>query len=65
MKGQVNMRTSLREITMKVKADKKFRFGNLYGLLNEETLKSCFSELRKNAVPGVDKVDYWEYQATL
>ena len=65
MKGQVNMRTSLREITMKAKADKKFRFGNLYGLLNEETLKSCFSELRKNAVPGVDKVDYWEYQATL
>ncbi len=65
MKGQVNMQTSLRGITMKAKADKKLRFGNLYGLLNEENLKSCFSELRKNAAPGADKVDYWEYRATL
>lgn len=65
MKGRVNMQTSLRKITMKAKADKKSRFGNLYGLLNEENLESCFSELRKNAAPGVDKVDYWEYRATL
>lgn len=65
MKGQGNMQTSLRGIIMKAKADKKSRFGNLYGLLNEANLLSCFRELRKNAVPGADKVDYWEYKATL
>lgn len=65
MKGQTNMQTSLRGISMKAKADKKSRFGNLYSLLNKENLESCFSELRKNAAPGADKVDYWEYQATL
>jgi len=64
-KGHANMQTSLRGIASRAKVHKKFKFGNLYSLLNEENLKSCFYELKKDAAPGVDKIDYYEYRNNL
>ena len=64
-KGQENMQTSLRGIASRAKVHKKFKFGNLYSLLNEENLKSCFYELKRDAAPGVDKIDYYEYLENL
>ena len=59
------MQTSLRGIANRAASHKKHRFGSLYGLLNEENLAWCFDFLRKDAAPGVDRVDYREYQRNL
>ncbi len=53
-----HMQTSLRGIAKRAKKDPKHRFGNLYGLLNEENLCWCFPKLNRKASPGVDSVDY-------
>ena len=59
------MQTSLRGISNRAAKDKGHRFGNLYGLLDEKFLKWCFWQLKKDAAPGVDLVDFYEYQADL
>ena len=58
-------RTSLRAIARKATQDKRHRFGGLYRLLNEATLKECFYALRKEAAPGVDGVWWDEYEKDL
>jgi RNA-directed DNA polymerase len=55
------MPTSLRGITSKARRDGKVRFRDLYRMLNEENLKQCFSELRKSAAPGVDRMTVRAY----
>lgn len=59
------MPTSLRGIAERARRDKKARFRNLYRLLNEENLRSCFYQLRKSAAPGVDGVTFEEYEQNL
>jgi RNA-directed DNA polymerase len=59
------MQTSLRGISNKAAKDKSHRFGNLYGLLDENFLKWCFWQLKRDAAPGVDRVDFFEYQEDL
>ena len=59
------MQTSLRGISNRAAKDKEHRFGNLYGLLDENFLKWCFWQLKRDAAPGVDQVDFYEYQANL
>ncbi len=56
------MQTSLRGISNRAAKDKEHRFGNLYGLLNENFLKWCFWQLKRDAAPGVDRVDFYEYR---
>ncbi len=51
--GRVNMQTSLRGIAERAKSPKKYRFENLYSLLNESNLRDCFYDLKKKAAPGV------------
>ncbi len=58
-------RTSLRAIATKAVQDPRHRFGGLYGLLNEENLRQCFYDLRKDAAPGVDGVTFREYEKNL
>jgi len=58
-------RTSLRAITNKAAQNPKHRFGDLYRLLNQESLRQCFNALRKEAAPGVDGVTFEEYQRNL
>jgi len=59
------VQTSLRGIAKRAASHKGHRFGNLYGMLNPENLRWCWQFLRKDAAPGVDKVDYEEYGAAL
>lgn len=59
------MQTSLRGIANRAKKDRKARFGNLYGLLNEANLRECFYKLKRRAAPGVDGVDFDQYEANL
>ena len=59
------MPTTLQGIANKAKQFKKHKFQNLYHLLNQDFLRECFLELKKNAAPGVDQVDYYEYQENL
>ena len=61
----IDMQTSLRGIADRARRDKKARFGNLYGLLNDANLRDCFYQLRKDAAPGVDKVTFEQYEADL
>src|SRR5712664_5001116 len=59
------MQTLLWGIAEKAKRDRKHRFRNLYGLLNEEMLKDCWQLVRKDAALGVDRVSAAEYEANL
>jgi RNA-directed DNA polymerase len=59
------VQTSLWGIANRAASDKGHRFRNLYGLLNADNLKWCWQFLRKDAAPGIDKVDYHAYEAEL
>ena len=64
-KAEQHMQTSLRGIAKRAKEDPKHKFGNLYSLLNEENLRWCFPQINKKAAPGVDSVDYKEFESNL
>ncbi|NIO75867.1 MAG: group II intron reverse transcriptase/maturase [Armatimonadetes bacterium] len=59
------MQTSLQGIAKKAEREKRYRFRNLYGMLNEEMLRNCWRDIRKNAAYGVDKVSAQEYGQNL
>ena len=58
-------RTSLRAITNKAAQEPRHRFGGLYRLLNQDSLRECFYALRKAAAPGVDGVTFEAYERNL
>jgi hypothetical protein len=58
-------RTFLRAIAEKASTDKHHRFGDLYRWLNQDFLRLCFFQLRKDAASGVDGVTYQEYEKKL
>ncbi len=64
-KSETSMQTSLWGIAKRAKKDRKARFRNLYGLLNEENLKWCFYQLRRSAAAGIDRVSFEQYEANL
>jgi RNA-directed DNA polymerase len=64
-KAGSTMQTSLRGISNRAAKGKGHRFGNLYGLLDENFLKWCFWQLKRDAAPGVDRVDFYEYRENL
>ena len=64
-KAGSTMQTSLRGISNRAAKDKEHRFGNLYGVLDEKFLKWCFWQLKRDAAPGVDRVDFYEYRENL
>jgi len=59
------MQTSLRGIAQKAKQLKKYRFRNLYSLLNSASLKEAFKSVNKKAATGIDKVSAKEFADTL
>ncbi|MGO9567915.1 MAG: group II intron reverse transcriptase/maturase [Desulfomonilaceae bacterium] len=59
------MQTSLWGIANRAASHRKHRFRNLYSLLNVESLTWCWQFLRKDAAPGVDRVDYRAYETDL
>jgi len=57
--------TSLQGIAKRAQARKQHRFQNLYGLLNERLLHSCWDDLNKKAASGVDGVTAEQYERDL
>lgn len=49
------MQTSLWGIARKAKQDKKYRFGNLYGLIDKRALYEAWRKLNKGAAAGIDR----------
>jgi group II intron reverse transcriptase/maturase len=49
------MQTSLLGIAMKAKQDKKYKFGNLYELIDKQALYKAWEKINKSAAAGVDK----------
>ena len=58
-----SLQTSLWEISKKAGRDKKYRFGNLYTMLNKEVLIEAIGMLNPKAAAGVDGITYEEYAA--
>jgi RNA-directed DNA polymerase len=65
MKERVAMQTSLQRIAKKAKDQPQYRFRNLYGMLNEVNLRECWSDIRKDAAYGVDRVSARDYEQNL
>lgn len=59
------MTTSLEVIAKKAASDKKHRFQNLYGMLNEAYLMDCWRGLNKKSAVGVDGVSARAYEENL
>ena len=59
------MPTSLQGIAQKAESQKGYRFRNLYGMLDEDFLKQCWRDIRKDAAAGVDQVSAQEYEQHL
>ena len=59
------MQTSLQGIAKKAKLNKKYRFRDLYRLLNEENLQDSWKYLNSKAASGVDRISMKEFEANL
>jgi len=59
------MQTSLQGIAKKAKLNKKYRFRDLYRLLNEENLQDSLRYLNNKAASGVDRISTKEFEANL
>src|SRR5207247_4182927 len=57
-------RTSLRAVTNKAAQEPKHRFGGLYRLLNQDSLRECFYALRKDAAAGGAARTIKQYETT-
>lgn len=59
------MQTLLREIANKAEREKKYRFQNLYTMLNEVNLLDSWKYMNKSASYGIDRVSSKEYETNL
>ena len=59
------MPTSLQGRAQKAERQKGYRFRNLYGMLDEDFLKQCWRDIRKDAASGVDQVSAQAYEQHL
>ena len=59
------MQTSLQGIAKKAKLNKKYRFRDLYRLLNEENLQDSLKYLNNKAASGVDRISTKEFEINL
>jgi len=59
------MQTSLQGIAKKAKLNKKYRFRDLYRLLNEENLLDSWKYLNNKADSGVDRISMKEFEENL
>ena len=65
MKNRMPMHISLQGIAKKAKEQPAYRFRNLSGMLSEEHIKECWSDIRKDAAYGVDRVSAHDYGQNL
>ena len=59
------MQTSLQGIARKAKQDKKYQFGNLYGLIDKTALYIAWKDINKKSAVGVDKESAKEFERNL
>lgn len=59
------MQTSLRGIARKAKQEKKYQFGNLYGLIDKNALNLAWKDINKKSATGVDKETAKEFERNL
>ena len=59
------MQTSLWGIAQKAKRLKKYRFRDLYRMLNENSLKYAWSKINKKSATGIDKVSAKDFEDNL
>lgn len=59
------MPTSMQGIAKKAKQEKKYRFRNLYRLINEGSLREAWTKINKKAAAGVDRVTAKEFGKNL
>ena len=59
------MATKLASITLRAKENPKEQFTSVAHLLNEDFLKGCFRELKRDKASGIDGVTVEEYEAGL
>jgi RNA-directed DNA polymerase len=59
------MPTSLQVIAKKAQESKETRFLNLYRLIDEQHLQSCWLSIRQDAAYGVDRISAEEYEENL
>lgn len=59
------MPTSLQGIAQKAESQKGYRVRNLYGMRDEEFLKQCWRDIRKDAASGVDQIRAQAYEQHL
>gem|GEM_PF-2538641 len=59
------MHTSLQGIAEKAKSQEKYRFRNLYGMLDEALFRDGWRDIRTDAAYGVDEVSAQAYEQDL
>ena len=59
------MQTSLLGIANKAKQDKKYKFGNLYELIDKKALYEAWRQINKSSAAGVDKETAKHFKADL
>lgn len=59
------MQTSLLGIANKAKQDKKYKFGNLYELINKEALYEAWRKTNKRSASGIDRETAKEFKENL
>jgi len=59
------MQTSLLGIANKAKQDKKYKFGNLYELINKKALYEAWRKINKRSAAGVDKETARDFKENL
>jgi RNA-directed DNA polymerase len=59
------MPTSLQGIATKAQSQQRYRFRNLYGMLNEELLTESWREIKPHAAYGVDQISAQDYEQHL
>ena len=64
-RGGAPVETKLHRIAEKARKEPMFKFTSLYHLMNEELLRGCFKQLRKDAVAGIDKMTKDKYAENL
>lgn len=64
-RNRENVGTKLQRIAEKTRKDSRCKFSSLFHLMNEELLRECFEDLRKEAASGVDRVTKAEYAKDL
>ena len=65
MKDWTTVQTSLSGIANKARDNKKYRFRNLYGMLDETLLHDSWGRIKKSAAAGVDGVSATDYETDL